>query len=266
MITLSRHGDARAFTSAKWVKDMLSAMRQRVLMRWRRLFLWPPVGRVRFGSLRRLRPISRQFGLDRAERERCIDVAFIEQFLDRHRADIRGRVLEMGDNRYTNKFGGPAVEKSDILHVQPVGHATIVADLTHADDIASDSFDCIICTQTLQFIFDVRAAVKTLYRILRPGGVLLVSCTGISQISRYDMDRWGDYWRFTGASVRRLLGECWPPGAVSVETHGNVLLAVAYLHGLTMDELRPEDLQERDEDFQLVITARAEKPTMNPGG
>jgi hypothetical protein len=57
------------------------------------------------------------------------------------------------------------------------------------------------------------------------------------------------------------LGECWPPEAVCVETHGNVLLAVAYLHGLTVDELRPEELQQRDEDFQLVITARAVKPT-----
>lgn len=265
MIALPRHGDALALAKAKRVTHMLHRMLQRVLMRWRRLVPWPPVGRVRFGSLRRLTPISRQFGLDRAERERCIDIAFIEQFLVRHRADIRGRVLEIGDNRYTNKFGGPAVEASDILHVQPVGHATIVADLTHADAIASDSFDCIICTQTLQFVFDVRAAVKTLYRILRPGGVLLASCTGISQISRYDMDRWGDYWRFTGASVTRLLGECWPSEAVSVETHGNVLLAVAYLHGLTVDELHPEDLQQRDEDFQLVITARAVKPTRNQG-
>jgi ubiquinone/menaquinone biosynthesis C-methylase UbiE len=44
-----------------------------------------------------------------------------------------------------------------------------VADLTHADHIPSDTFDCIICTQVLFLIFDVRTAIRTLYRILKPG-------------------------------------------------------------------------------------------------
>jgi SAM-dependent methyltransferase len=153
------------------------------------------------------------------------------------------------------------VEHSDVLHTQPGDpSATIIADLTCAEHIPADAFDCIICTQTLQFIYDARAAAKTLYRILRPGGVLLASFTGISQISRYDMDRWGDYWRFTTASARRLLEEHWSPEDVAVQAHGNVLLAVAYLHGLTVDELRPEHLEQQDDNFQLVITARAVKP------
>jgi hypothetical protein len=95
--------------------------------------------------------------------------------------------------------------------------------------------------------------------------VVLASFTGISQISRYDMDRWGDYWRFTTASVRRLFEECWPPDQVLIEAHGNALLAVAYLHGLTVDELTAEELETRDNDFQLVITARAVKPVFQKG-
>jgi SAM-dependent methyltransferase len=240
---------------------MLQAMVQSCFARWRRLALWPPVGGVHFGSLRRTTPISRLFGLDRGKRERCIDIVFIERFLHGHGSDIRGRVLEIGDDRYTKKFGGAAVEHSDVLHIQPgQGQATIVADLTRAGAIPSGAFDCVICTQTLQFVYDVDTAVKTLFRILRPGGVLLASFTGISQISRYDMERWGDYWRFTTASVRRLFEEYWPSDAITVRTHGNVLLAVAYLHGLTVDDIRPEDLEECDDDFQLVITARAVKP------
>ena len=81
--------------------------------------------------------------------------------------------------------------------------------------------------------------------------------------SRYDMDRWGDYWRFTTASARRLFEECWPAEQVTVDSQGNALLAVAYLHGLTMDELRPEEVEARDDDFQLVITVRAVKPNMH---
>jgi SAM-dependent methyltransferase len=253
--------------SSAWagLLELLRAVVQRCRTKGRRLSVWPPVGTVQFGSLRRTTPISRVFGLDRGPRERCIDIVFIERFLKDHHSDIRGRVLEIGDDRYTRRFGGANVDRSDVLHVRPDSGATIVADLTSADGIASDSFDCIICTQTLQFVYDVHAAVRTLHRILRPGGVLLTSFTGISQISRYDMDRWGDYWRFTSASAGRLLEECWPPDHLSIRTHGNALLAVAYLHGLTTDELRPEDLDERDDDFQLVITVRAVKPVMHKG-
>ena len=240
---------------------MLRAMMQGCLSWWRYKAVWPPVGLVHFGSLLRTTPISRVFGLDRARRERCIDILFIERFLLSHQKDIRGRVLEIGDDRYTSRFGGAAVEHSDVLHARPGSKgATLIADLTCADHIPADSFDCIICTQTLQFIYDARAAVKTLHRILRPGGVLLASFTGISQISRYDMERWGDYWRFTTASARRLLEEHYPSENVTVQAHGNVLLAVAYLHGLTVDELSPEQVEQQDDDFQLVITARAVKP------
>jgi SAM-dependent methyltransferase len=230
--------------------------RQRIRLRW------PVVGFVRFGNLRRVRPISKVFGLDRGARERCIDIYYIERFLLEHAGDISGRVLEVGDNAYTRKFGGARVVQSDVLHARADNpNATIVTDLTVGDQIPSDAFDCIICTQTLQFIYDVHAAVRTLYRILRPGGVLLATFTGISQISRYDMDRWGDYWRFTTKSAERLIGECWPSNGLSVETHGNVLLCVAYLHGLTIHELKTEELEYRDPDYPLVITVRAVKPS-----
>ena len=46
--------------------------------------------------------------------------------------------------------------------------ATIVGDLTDAPHIPSDAFDCAIVTQTLQFVYDVRAALATLHRVLRP--------------------------------------------------------------------------------------------------
>jgi SAM-dependent methyltransferase len=242
-------------------KRKLWTLIQACLVGGRRVVVCPPVGWVRFGSLRRTSPISRIFGLDRGSRERCIDIFFIERFLLRHHGDIRGQVLEIGDDYYTRKFGGTAVERNDVLHVcSEIDHATIIADLTRDNHIASESFDCIICTQTLQFVYDMRAALKTLHRILRPGGVLLATFTGISQISRYDMDRWGDYWRLTTLSARRLFEEFWPADGVEVQAHGNVLLAVAYLHGLTIDEVSATDRDCRDQDYQLIITVRAVKP------
>jgi SAM-dependent methyltransferase len=208
--------------------------------------------------LRRLTPISRAWGY---ERGLPIDRYYIERFLAAHAADIHGRVLEIKDDSYTRKFGGERVIESDVLHKEEGNPlATIVADLTCADELATGSFDCIICTQTLQFIYDVKAAIATLYRILKPGGVLLVTIPSISQISRYDMERWGDYWRFTTRSVQRLFEAGFPATNVQTEAHGNVMTATAFLHGLASEELRQKELDYIDPDYELLITIRAVKP------
>lgn len=219
---------------------------------------WPPVGWVHFGSLRRLKPISPYWG---AERGRPIDRYYIEHFLAIQAQDIRGCVLEIGDNTYTRAFGGDRVIQSQVLHVtENRPGVTILGDLTNADHIPDDTFDCIILTQTLQAIFDVQAALRTVYRILKPGGIVLVTIPGISKISRYDMDRWGYYWSFTTQSARRLFEAVFPPANVHLEAHGNVLAAIAFLHGLATEELRQKELDHLDPDYELLITVRAVKP------
>src|SRR5207249_3856677 len=140
------------------------------------------------GDLRRLEPLTRSFGYDRGQ---PIDRYYIEKFLGRHSVDISGHVVEIGDNRYTRQFGGEHVTFSDVLdQYHPDSAPTIVADLTNADHVPSNTFNCIIITQTLQFIYNVHAAVKTLHRILTQGGVVLGSLPSLSPICRYDMDRW----------------------------------------------------------------------------
>jgi SAM-dependent methyltransferase len=230
---------------------------RRLWARWKGTDHVPPVGSVRLGSLRRISPLSREFGYDRGL---PIDRYYIEAFLSTHASDIRGHVLEVADDTYTRRFGGDRVSRSDVLHVAAEPDATIIADLTRADHLPSATFDCVILTQTLQFIFDVPAALRTVERILRPGGVLLATVPGISAISRYDMDRWGCYWAFTSLSVLRLFEGAFGAGSARIETHGNVLTAGAFLYGMAAEELERSELDARDQDYQLVITIRAEKP------
>jgi glycosyltransferase involved in cell wall biosynthesis len=226
--------------------------------RWTGTDYCPPVGWVRFGSLRRLSPLSHVFGFDRGL---PIDRYYIERFLAKHAADIHGHVLEIEDNIYTRQLGGERVTKSDVLHVsEGEPKVTIVADLTRPDNLPSDTFDCIVLTQTLQFIYDVRAAIRTVYHILKPGGVVLASVPGISLISRYDMDRWGQYWSFTTLSTRRLFEEVFPSSNLTVEAHGNVLAAISFLHGLATQELGQKNLTYQDPDYEVIITVRAVKP------
>lgn len=218
---------------------------------------------VRFGTLRRLAPVSRRFGWDRGGLP--IDRYYIERFLEQNARDIAGHVLEVRDDAYIRRFGGDRVLRADVLHPTPDNpKATIVADLTRAEHLPGDTFDCIVLTQVLPFIPDVQAAVRTLHRILRPGGVVLATMPGISQIVRYDMDRWGDYWRFTSLSARRVFECGFPQGDVRVEAHGNVLAAIAFLQGLSSRELRPGELDHHDQDYEVLITVRAVKAASPP--
>ncbi len=244
------------------IRTLAKAVLPEATRRWistqqHRFNCWPPVGWVKFGSLRRLQPVSRTFGIERGV---SIDRYYIEKFLSKQALDIRGRVLEIADSEYTRRFGGDRVVKSDVLHVQEGNpKATIVADLASGNQIPSNSFDCIILTQTLQFIYDARGAIVNLHRILKPGGILLATLPGISQISRYDMERWGEYWRFTTLSARKLFEQAFLSSRIAVDTYGNVLAANAFLQGLATEELRPDELEYQDPEYQLIITVRAEK-------
>jgi SAM-dependent methyltransferase len=222
-----------------------------------RLAVWPPVGRVRFGHLRRVKPISVDFGNSRGLE---IDRYYIESFLALHAEDVQGHVLEVKHDTYTRRFGANRVTKSDVLHKLPGNpDATIVADLTSADHIPSNTFDCIIFTQTLQFIYDTRSAIATLHRILKPGGVLLATSTGIAQISPEDFRLWGEYWRFTSLSTQMLFAETFPQANVAVRTYGNVLAAIAFLEGLAVEDLTGSELDAEDPSYELVVAVRARK-------
>lgn len=247
-------------------KEMLWAGARNILPDRTRHWLWtrlqpllqrPPVGWVRLGSLRRVTPINHNWGYERGQ---PIDRYYIENFLGAQKGDICGHVLEVMANTYTRRFGGQRVRSSDVLDVSEENpKATVLADLANAEHLPADTYDCIIVTQTLQFVYDVGAAIQTLHRILKPGGVLLVTVPGISQISRYDMDRWGHYWSFTSASMRKLFEGVFPTGHVTISTHGNVLAAISFLHGLAADELRTGELDYHDDNYQVIIAVRAVK-------
>jgi SAM-dependent methyltransferase len=212
---------------------------------------------VEFGDLSRVKPVSRVFGLDRGT---PIDRYYIEKFLAANSDCITGRVLEIGDNTYSRRFAPGPVEAFEALHATPGAKgATIIGDLTDMATLPENAIDCFICTQTFNFIFEVQKAVQGAHHLLKPGGTLLATVAGISQISRYDMDRWGDYWRFTSASLKRMLEPVFT-GGVEIACFGNVMAACAFLQGVAVEELPdPTLLDQGDQDYQLVLTAVARK-------
>ncbi len=201
-------------------------------------------------------PVSRAFGFDRGQ---PIDRHYIESFLLANRASIRGRVLEVADDGYARRFGTD-VSRVDILNAEPSPTATLVGDLSKPGTLPQDTFDCIILTQTLNVLYDPRLAIRHAIAALAPGGTLLITVPGISQISRHDMDRWGDYWRFTNRSLGQLLAEQVGEDSIEITAHGNVAVAKAFLDGLAVDEIDPVLLEHDDIDYQVLLTARATKP------
>ncbi len=204
----------------------------------------------------RVSPASRIFGL---ELGRSLCRYYLEKFLFKNRKHISGHVLEIGDASYTKRYGGKKVEQSAVLNAFPSPNATIVGDLASGKNIPVNMFDCIILTQTLQCIYDCKSALQHAYAALRTGGILLVSVPSISPISRYDMNRWGEFWRFTDKGLSHMLKETCPEASISIECWGNAAAAKGYLDGLPAESLPPDVLDVQDNDYQMVLTAVVKK-------
>ena len=68
----------------------------------------PPLGMARRGAMRRLRPVSEDWGFDRGK---PVDRWYLEDFLNRFSrqagygaGDIQGRVIEVGGDDYARRF------------------------------------------------------------------------------------------------------------------------------------------------------------------
>ncbi len=225
--------------------------RQRLLLR-KQLLRWSHPAFL--GTLRRTTPLSDNWGIERGT---PVDRYYIERFLESCSKDIQGNVLEIKDSSYTKSFGS-GVSKVDVLDIDASNSAaTIIADLSKADPIASESFDCFIFNQTLQLIYDFHAALRQSHRILRPGGVLLATVPGLCRVERAYAK--SDYWRFTTASCLALFGEVFGLENITVQAYGNVLTAIAFLSGMATEELSRRELDISDEHFPVIITVRAIK-------
>lgn len=215
----------------------------------------PSVGSVRRGHMNSLHPFSDGFGYDRGL---PVDRYYIENFLQEESASIKGRVLEIGDNEYTMRFGGKNVTKSDILHVNHDNpHATIIGDLSDVPQIEDNTFDAIVLTQTLHLVYDYHKVIRTCYRILKPGGVLLLTVPGITPVN---VDEWNFLYSFTERSLNMILSETFPHDKVDTNCHGNVFVACSFLYGMAVAEVKKKQLDFKDDRFQVVVTGKAVKP------
>lgn len=205
-----------------------------------------------------LAPLDDTYGMGRGT---PVDRYYIEAFLDCYKDSIRGRVMEIGDRIYTEKFGKEQVTESVILHVEreDLKMNQIKGDLSTGEGLEPESVDCLICTQTLPFIYDVQSAADHIVRLLKRGGTALITAGGISQIIQYEKIHYGHFWSFTEQSLKKLFESNEDVELVDVIAYGNVKTASAFLYGISSEELKPDEMNAQDSCYQVIIGACVKK-------
>ena len=201
-------------------------------------------------------PVSDFYGDDRGT---PVDRFYIDGFIRDNRRHIRGAVLEVAEDSYSRKFGS-RIDSIDVLHYEEgTPGATLIGDLSRPETLPEGRFDCFICTQTIHVIYNYLDAIRGARQLLKPGGFLLCTLSGIAQVSRFDMDRWGDYWRFTTLSAQRSFGEIFGAPNVTVDYGGNCYAAINFLRGIALEELDRDKLGVKDPNYPILITIIATK-------
>lgn len=192
-----------------------------------------------------------------SDRGTVVDRYYINRFFESHSRLIHGHVLEVRDPQYVDQFGS-GVTRIDIVDIDPRNDkATIVADLAEAGSLPAATFDCAVIAQTLVYVRDPLVAIENVWGALAPGGVLLLTTPAIARLDPFFTD--DDRWHLTPTSLRELLERGCDGAELTVQSFGNPLTAIAFLHGIAAEELDREKLDSFHPLFPIVVAAVAVK-------
>lgn len=119
----------------------------------------------------------------------------LDRFIAAHASDRRTLDLGAQNGPYAAHFPrriGLDIKKG--LGVQIIGDA-------HALGIRDGSFDVVLCTEVLEHLAEPQRAIDEIFRVLAPGGQLLLTTRFLFPIH----DAPHDYFRFTKYGLRHLL-------------------------------------------------------------
>jgi hypothetical protein len=151
---------------------------------------------------------------------------------------LTGAVLSIGSGtdhdgeggRYRDYFPKATSYTTSEVGAEAAG-CDLALDIRAMPTVADESYDVVFCSGVLEHVDDVWAARRELWRILRPGGTLLLGVPFRQAIHRAPYD----FWRFTEHGLRYLLA--------------------AY----TLEALVPVDVRDQP-SFPATYWVRARKP------
>jgi glycosyltransferase involved in cell wall biosynthesis len=221
----------------------------------------PLIRHLRCLQFRRLQPIG-----NGRQRGTPIVRYYWERYLQEHQADIRGIALEIGTTDTIRRFGGIAVTRAEAIDLSPHSpEVTVVADLSRADNVPSDGYDCFINQFTMHLIYDAEATLYHGIRILKPGGVLLINFSCVDYYFPRGLDmgtgkplfvyRW-----YTPIQVENLLRSLnLRPEDYTLDVYGNLFTRIAYEMNMPAEELTRRELEYTDAGHPLLICVRVVK-------
>lgn len=184
-----------------------------------------------------------------------VDRYYIGKFLSEHQNDIKGLCLEIRDNRYGQEYAS-RIKKLDVLDIDRNNQlANLHGDLRNLNNIPDNTYDCLILTQVLQYIDHLSSAISECRRLLKPGGVLLITVPAFSRLD----PKAPEYWRFTSLGLAHLLNLIFGQDKIETKSYGNVLSGLGFWVGQSAEEFSSKELDYFDPMFPVIIVARATK-------
>lgn len=120
---------------------------------------------------------------------------------------VTGAVLSVGSGGDIDKQGRyyrgyfSAASSYVTSDVNELYESDMVLDIRRVPLSMTETFDAVFCSGVLEHVDEVYEAVEGIYRILKPGGALLVGVPFKQPMHRAP----NDFWRFTEYGIRYLL-------------------------------------------------------------
>ena len=139
----------------------------------------------------------------------------LERFLRAHASDAFTLDLGSSVGFYATLF-----PRRVTLDIRPMPGVQVVGD-AHALCFGDQRFDVVLCTEVLEHLCEPQRAIDEMMRVLRPGGVLLLTTRFLFPIH----DAPGDFFRYTRFGLQHLLKK-WEQVEIVEETDPIGTLAV----------------------------------------
>jgi len=195
-------------------------------------------------------PYGNLFG---AGRGTAVGRYYVERFLRQHAELVTGRCLEFGDPRYRDFF--PRADQYQVISLAPGEKVDFVCDIHELRDIPRAAFDAVICTQVFEHLAYPERAAASIFQLLKPGGLLLLTAPFINPVHYVPTD----YRRFTPECLDLILREAGFDVEL-VDFGGNSLVSTGSLLGMVVEDFTAEELEAQDPIFPYNVLVRARRP------
>jgi len=195
-------------------------------------------------------PYSRNFGLERGS---PVGRYYVEKFLRENADHIAGRCLEFGEPRYKPYF--PKVREYEITDVVQRPGVKYVCDIHEPQGMPKNHFNAVICTQVFEHSAYPEKAAKSLFEIMAPGGVLLLTAPFINPVHYVPTD----FRRFTPECLDMIIKDAGFNVEI-VSFGGNSLVGTGSLLGMVQEDFSVAELEAKDPIYPYNILIRARKP------